>query len=804
MATDERQLELDFRQHHLPPAAQEYIRQAFKGPSRLVGTNAATNVCASVPSLKNGHTIQAESITGELAFILECDFSEDTIELADQPPPIQVKRTYKNGVKRSGSYTADFVVQDHDGFYVVEVKQEKQIQKNLAENPADWQESDGEVIYVPAYEAFRQLGLKHVVKSTKELNPIRIANLRLLLEARRSPSMITEELLSQVFLILEQQAWITLADLAEKLKQPDFTPLLQLISTGKLVASINDTLLSQPNTLLISKTDELLALGQEAHKNNAIHKPLLRPNEAVHYSAAPSEELAKHVLDILNRIRAGEKSRSVRVWLKKMKEGKNEGLSDFQALLPQYQRCGNRKPRFYPLVEEYLIYYFENEHANCKRLPITKSHAFYCVKAKKVHPNHSPVSRITFTKRLQLLDPVKIARGRGGQRAANAARPPSAVEDRALKPTLPFELAQIDHYKLDLHCKLVSANGKHYTARPWMTVMVDVFTGAVLAIWISFRAPSASACAMVIRQCVRRHGRLPAGIIVDRGAEFLSVYFTAFMAHYDVTLFTRPSAHPRFGAEAERFFLAFKQQYLPLRPGNLAEYYESRSVSSSHAPSSNASLTLEQLWNEILLYIDWRNTSLVGNRAKSPAILLREGLEQYSCVGRKVTEDKEFILASAVDTKRYKIDPQRGIYTDCGFHYWHPALTSLARRKRPAEVRIEPEDPYCIYARVGNEWVTCTTNGAQQFATQDPVARLSEATRILDGSAARATAKQEADQALIQHIIDTDNHLSAQQVRRAKSESERPLSIPSQQSLFNEVRSVPLKPLKTTTWRKHQ
>src|SRR5690606_31054649 len=117
--------------------------------------------------------------------------------------------------------------------------------------------------------------------------------------------------------------------------------------------------------------------------------------------------------------------------------------------------------------------------------------------------------------------------------------------------------------------------------------------------------PSRRSCALIIRQCQRSHGRLPEGIVVDRGSDFRSVYFSALMAHCGIDLIVRPASHPRFGSEAEGFFGQFQKLWLAGRPGNRIHGKEVRAVSGNRQPQKLACLTLLDLWEDLEEFRGW-------------------------------------------------------------------------------------------------------------------------------------------------------------------------------------------------------
>jgi hypothetical protein len=92
-----------------PPASAiiESIRAA--PPSRRV-QSARGNVTARYPSRKMGVTIQAESHQVELPAIYLMEYDEHVLEYYDQPPPIKLNYTSKDGKPVGVLHTPDFFV----------------------------------------------------------------------------------------------------------------------------------------------------------------------------------------------------------------------------------------------------------------------------------------------------------------------------------------------------------------------------------------------------------------------------------------------------------------------------------------------------------------------------------------------------------------------------------------------------------------------------------------------------------------------------------------------------------------------
>ena len=52
----------------------------------------------------------------------------------------------------------------------------------------------------------------------------------------------------------------------------------------------------------------------------------------------------------------------------------------------------------------------------------------------------------------------------------------------------------------------------------------------MLAVHLTFDPRSYRSAMMIVRECVRRHGRLPQMLVLDGGKEFDSMYFETLLA----------------------------------------------------------------------------------------------------------------------------------------------------------------------------------------------------------------------------------------------------------------------------------
>lgn len=711
-------------EHTLLATAIDYVLKSWVNPSRMVGTHAEDNVISFVPCNKlNGSTYSTESRSPERAFLTLCEFDDDVICALDQPDPVQIQRTNKNGVKRWSSYTPDAVILTSKGPRVVEVKPEDTVQEYLTKYPVDWQCSQsGEIRYIPAREAFETLGLEHIVFVYKHQDRFLIENLELILLARERKEL--EPLnAGRLNKVMSDAFVLTLHELMEKLKLKDVTPLVLAVDRGVLAADLKQHRLADAKNCLVSLNPDLLDHAIDLRNRQRVYWDGLV--ESQDFRLVPKLDSAEHALKKLRLIETETSSRSIRRWKRQIKIGLENNLSEFQALIPLTHLRGNRNRKVPAVVHEFLMNYLLKGFIYKQGLSIYRGYKQYEELALEAHPQFRPVSRQTFTVRYDKIPREIIGYAQGGKRKRNALAAPSDPEKRGLKTNIAWQRAAADHYQADVYLILYTRTDVIYIERPWITALVDLYTSKILGLAISFLPPSRRSIAKVMRDCVRRHGMLPREIIVDRGSDFKSVYLASFLAHYGLTLSLRPSGHPRYGGEVEGFFGEFKKQWLCQRPGNVADHKEARSVDGSKAPKKAAILQPADFYQELMAFCEWRDNKCRGTGASSVEVAFAESSQQYPFVAKPIQYDAEFITVTSVEDKKYSVNYQRGINIK-GVWYYSPALRKLHGWKKKTEVRIDPDNPNLIFAHVENKWEPCYSSDANAYSSKCAVHQLVE------------------------------------------------------------------------------
>ncbi len=247
----------------------------------------------------------------------------------------------------------------------------------------------------------------------------------------------------------------------------------------------------------------------------------------------------------------GTPPRTIRDWVARFRDAEARWGCGYIGLFPHTTARGNRTPKAPEAARRLLDEAIETLYARPKRPHAQAVYVAYqrtCL-AEAIQP----LSKRTFSRRLQAPTGSALTTQRQGTRAASPEQPwyweltPSTPRhgDR------PWEVAHLDHTQLDI--ALVSSVGTAL-GRPWVTFLIDAYARRVLACSLTFDPPSYRAAMMALRGGVRRYGRLPQTLVVDGGKECHSRYCDRVLACYDCTKKTRPWAQPRSGAVIERLF----------------------------------------------------------------------------------------------------------------------------------------------------------------------------------------------------------------------------------------------------------
>lgn len=489
------------------------------------------------------------------------------------------------------------------------------------------------------------------------------------------------------------------------------------------IANVGDTmvsLLGEGNAFTELPVAAFESLVKEG-RINGVPVPAETPlnEEASKIFANASEDdfrIANHRSDIVRcRIR-GERlpsnnnvpERTLRYWVAQYKIMEAKFGNGYLGLIPQTNRRGFRGSKLPPATWELMTKFIENDYETHKQ---KRKYEVWCV-LKDECDNRGVIapSYKTFARAVRRRSGYRQTLKRKGHRAAYQEEPFywQLEQTTPRHGDRPFEICHIDHTELDVESP--SSRTGRSLGRPWLTLLTDAYSRRILAIYITFDPPSYRSCMMVLRQCVRLHGRLPQIIVVDGGAEFRSTYFDTLLARYQCIKKTRPPAKARFGSVCERLFGTTNTQFIHNLRGNTQITRHVRQVTKSVDPKGKATWPLGNLYDRLCEY-SYQIYDQIAHPAlgETPRNTFIEGLARTgNRPHRFIPYDEDFLMWTRPTTAKgtAKLLAGRGVKIN-HLVYWSDAFRNPDIENAQVPVRYDPFDAGVAYAFVAKRWVRC-------------------------------------------------------------------------------------------------
>ena len=796
----------EIRQHlkalQLPPDGISYVLSALDSPpERRVGNGSFLNSVVRYASNLMNHVVQAESHTGEAAELIECEYDRDNVlAIIDQPKrKISIQGVRADGRRLSTTYTCDYLQIRRNGVFAVEVKGDKELRSLVRRRPHDWCFSKGVYHYLPAERVFARLGITHIVKPISSYNPIRIENLRLLIQARNAPELKTQARLSKrVKQHLKNTGACSLADLAVAIGILDLTPILRLIASKEISVNLVKSRLSIPDAAWVANSPRDLSVIE---KLNEEFLPNSSRTRSISKQRVATQKKAISAANNLERLQKGVVEGTSARTLRRFKKMLRESGGDPDALGFDYWDKERDKSGLDPRHDAFIRRVIKKHYETVVTLgpaAVYKQYELLFPKSKIAREGQKRVVFNTFKRRILWYNQTRMAEKRGGKRLSYKAAPPVNPLKASFRAARPFQVGHIDHYLCDLWVIVAKTPKKTYIARPVLTLLRDEFSGEILGMAFGLKPPSRVACASVLRDCVRRHGRLPEWIMVDQGSEFRSTYFESVLAKMRITKQERPSGAPRWGGSLERTFGITKQELYGTLRGNSVNKKFIREVSPSHRPQNTADLSLFDAYRKTESYLFGHyNKHPRGKATKAPEVLRKEGLSRYSCSGVIIKYDLEFLMKTAIpaDSKSYPIDSARGVRINDRY-YKCPKLFSC-RAARVEEPRLEIWDDNIAYLPMDGRWYVANVHAARSQNPDNPILTMCDSIVRRDGSEVFSKLKLERDTELA--TLTSRNHEVRERIKDADKngagthKSTTPPNTKRRRKLHKPLTPIPIK-----------
>ena len=702
-----------------------------RNPTRRVG-GGRQNVSGRYPSRKMGVTIQFESHRVELPLVYEMEHDPAVLEYYDQPPSIPLAYPTAGGRRLSVMHTPDYFVLRHDSAGWVECKTEGDLEKLAIKSPHRYLRDNAGKWCCPPGEAHASaLGLDYRVWSSTKVNWNLQRNLQFLDDYLRYDSGNTAgSINAAVKTIIEAEPGMTLSDLLAKdhgVVEPDV--IYSLIASGDVYVNLSKVVLAEPahvrlfdNARVAAEYGDTSRELEEGVGNcrgiSGLPAEALGANgEAFRLLAMASErDLAvanRRFAIVTNRLERGTEpcltpERTVRRWIAQYRTAESLHGNGYVGLLAKASEQGNRTSRLSEESRKLLVQFVENDYEDLRQK--TKLASWAALKRKCDELGIVAPTYVTFCTAVRERPTFLRTLKRQGRRAAYT----HSSFYFELEPTTPrhgdrpFEIGHIDHTELDV--EVVCSRTGRPLGRPRMTVLIDAFSRRCLAFYLTFDAPSYRSCMMILRDCVRRHSRLPQVIVLDGGPEFQSTYFETLLARYECTKKVRPPAQARFGSVCERLFGTTNSQFIHNLRGNTQITRNVRQVTKSNEPTGQARWPLGRLYDYLSSFLfEIYDTIEHPALGQSPREACLKALQNTGVrPNRTISYDQAFLLATLPTTPRgtANVSPGRGVIVN-RVYYWAEAFRDPTVENHDVPVRYDPFDIGTAYAFVKNRWTEC-------------------------------------------------------------------------------------------------
>lgn len=408
--------------------------------------------------------------------------------------------------------------------------------------------------------------------------------------------------------------------------------------------------------------------------------------------------------------------RALSKWRSLYRKSEQTYGNGFIGLLPKIHMRGNRERKVDQAVIDIMNAVIDDYYAQPSAPSPVSCWGEVCQRCEE-QGLPSPGER-TFRNEIQRRSSNLLITARQGEKAAYSTSEFFWVLERTSPRhgDRPFEIGHIDHTELDL--QFVGARKGEKLGKAWLTVLIDAYTRMVLAWVIMFDAPSYRSCMAVIRDCIKRHSRIPKYIVVDKGSDFESVYFECLIARLESHKKTRPGSKPRFGSLIERFFGMSNEVFVHNLIGNNKALQKPRSMSKTHDPRELAVWTLpafKDAFDGFLnnAYSNMEHSALGMSPKEAMAIgMQHSGMRSHALI----PYTRDFIIMCLPSTPKGTVKVNSGRGVKIGYiYFWTPEFRDPKYAKTNVPVRYDPFDASTAFVWLRNQWVVCKSEYAADF-----------------------------------------------------------------------------------------
>lgn len=595
---------------------KRYLQETADNPPARKVRRSKFNGAAKVWSESMPFTQEAESLSNEYVLSVELAHANRRIpRFFFQPQRIHLDYVKADGVRVVTPVTPDCLVETMDGRLVlVEMASDEEVDAGVqAKNPrfaAD--DASGRVVDLPLTEACRHLGIAVVLLRSSDINHTLLENYLYLGKGFNTQWQPGES--TQAFLTFMRNCLV--ADFAEVRSKPQgwtTDDVLGAIVHEMVYVDLRCQRLGHHSNARIYAAREHAEAAASAPES----LPLLPGPAATATSSHPVDLSSLSDASIAEAWRrwslikpyitsgdARAAPQAIRQYLKAYQRAATELSAGFLGLVPDYARRGFRGSHLSSRVDELTDQHIERAALDTNPSPDSGSYGALILACK--NEGLTPPSRTTFHNRLRerrtRLDSQRAKFGSEGEYQATPAKA-LTLSAIARVPQRAWQMGLIDHTPLPIRILEPILGTPMPGVTPWLTYMRDAATDKALGMYISLSRPSYISVMAVLWDCIRRHGRLTEGVLLDGEKPHDSIFVEQLLADQRIDKICRRFLCPRDGSPIERDFKLLIHGLLAYLAGNYVLRPNPHDWPRQWDPAKVADQTIASLYNACTTFL---------------------------------------------------------------------------------------------------------------------------------------------------------------------------------------------------------
>jgi putative transposase len=340
-----------------------------------------------------------------------------------------------------------------------------------------------------------------------------------------------------------------------------------------------------------------------------------------------------------------------------------ESDGDLASLVVKRHKMGNRTSRV--KGDEAFFEQALTRFLDAKRPKVSTAYQYYkdaiTIENESIVDGQIPIiSYKSFNQRIKSLPPYPVAVARHGKFIADQW---FAYCSSHIPPTRILERVEIDHTPLDLI--LIDDELSIPIGRPYLTLIVDVFSGCVLGFHLSYRAPSYVSAAKAIVHAIKPKSFEGLGIklqhewpcfgkfenlVVDNGAEFWSKSLEHACKEAGINIQINQVRKPWLKPFVERFFGMINECFLTEIPGKT---FSNILAKEDYKPEKDAIMRFSTFVEEFYRWIvDIYHQESDSRETRIPIKQWQRGFDIYPPLKMSTEDEQRFTMLMGITDER--------------------------------------------------------------------------------------------------------------------------------------------------------